>query len=313
MSLDDALKLTVDNDKLDRFTKLFLDSGFTQVELGHLATRENGHWSAKHLVTQLGKKRVTSPEGRSILKQQLAAIRHFTKRHKFKGNIYQHISDEPLSVHAQDYVAVAKLVHELFPEAPVFDATHCTTELVGSVDIWCPQLDIYYKHRDFFQQRIKAGEQVWIYTCLSPGGAALNRLLDQERTRQVLLKWLIVHDNLSGYLHWGLNHYQKQTDPFRVTSPRFDDKTGPSRNFLPPGDSHVIYPSKINHAPLSSVRLSAHRLGLEDAAMLLELKKRSPKQTQTIFNELIIAPKQHQLDLSKYREARTKLMLDLTL
>lgn len=308
MKIDDSLKLTVDEQKLDRYTQLFLDEGFTKVELGHLATRENGEWTAKHLVTQLGKKRVTSEEGKKILTQQLAAIKAYAKRHDFEGNLWQHISDEPLSAHAADYVAVAKMVHELLPEAPVFDATHCTTELVGAVDVWCPQLDIYYEHRDFFQERIKAGEQVWLYTCLSPGGRALNRLLDQERTRQVLLKWLIVKDDLSGYLHWGLNHYRKNFDPYRVTSPQFDDLTGPSRNFLPPGDSHVVYPSADKKTVLSSVRINAHRLGLEDAAMLIALQEKDAAKTDVILSQLIKAPREHVLGTSEYRTARSELL-----
>lgn len=308
MKIDTKSKVILDEKKLDRFAKIFLDIGFDKVELGHLATRENGEWGAKHLVTQLGKVRVDSAKGRDILKQQLAHIRAFVKRHKLDEKVYQHISDEPLSAHAKDYVEVAKIVHENLPEAPVFDATHCTTELVGSVDVWCPQLDIYYKNREFFQQRIKEGEEVWIYTCLSPGGRALNRLLDQEKTRMVLLKWLIVKDGLSGYLHWGLNHYQKKSDPYLVTSPRFDNNTGPSRNFLPPGDSHVVYPDKENHNVLSSVRLSSHRLGLEDAAMLTELKKKSPETAQSIFTQLLKSPREHELGISHYRKVRTVLL-----
>ena len=63
-------------------------------------------------------------------------IRSFVKRHKLQGKVFQHISDEPLSAHAKDYVMLAKWVHTHLPEAPVFDAVHGTTELVGSVDAY---------------------------------------------------------------------------------------------------------------------------------------------------------------------------------
>ncbi|NWK57390.1 DUF4091 domain-containing protein [Verrucomicrobiaceae bacterium N1E253] len=304
IALDSDGKLAVDQKRLDRFAGLFLKLGFEQVELGHLAHRENGAWGAKHLVTSLGKLRVDSDEGKKLLLDQLAIIRRFVLRHKLHDRVFQHISDEPLSAHAADYVMVAKMVHEHLPEAPVFDAIHCTDELVGAVDVWCPQLDIYYRHRAFFQERMKAGEQVWIYTCLSPGGAALNRLLDQERTRCVLLSWLLMKDGLSGYLHWGLNHYRKGNDPFKETSPQFDDKPGPSRNFLPPGDSHVAYPDG-SHL-LSSVRLCAHRIGMEDAALIGGML--SQKDQSEMVSKLILEPRKHELDVQAYRNARKELL-----
>jgi len=312
MKLDAKGELKVDETRLDRYVQVFLKLGFSKVELGHLAQRENGDWSAKHLVSSVGKLRVDSDLGNKLLVDQLKAIRSFVKRHKLEEKVYQHISDEPLSAHVADYTMVAKLVHRYLPEAPVFDAVHCTSELVGSVDVWCPQLDIYYRHREFFQQRIKEGEQVWIYTCLSPGGAALNRLLDQERTRCVLLSWLIVKDGLSGYLHWGLNHYRKGNDPFSETSPQFDDNPGPSRNFLPPGDSHVTYPDPVDHSLLSSVRLCAHRLGMEDAALFGAIPSAKAGEAQEILSLLIKEPRKHIVDVEKYRQARKALLAMIT-
>lgn len=306
--LDADGTLKVDDKRLDRYVRIFLEAGFKQVELGHLAERENGAWGAKHLVSTLGKLRVDSEKGKKLLMDQLAAIQRFVHRHQLEGKVYQHISDEPLSAHAGDYVMIAKWVHEHLPEAPVFDAVHCTTELVGAVDVWCPQLDIYYRHRDFFQQRIQAGEQVWVYTCLSPGGAALNRLLDQERTRCVLLSWFVMKEGLSGYLHWGLNHYRKGNDPYRETSPQFDDKPGPSRNFLPPGDSHVAYPDPVDKRLLSSVRLCAHRLGMEDAAMLSSIPDQKLDVRMELIGQLIREPKQYVMSVEKYRSSRKSLM-----
>jgi len=93
------------------------------------------------------------------------------------------------------------------PGVKIFEAT-MSLSLVGAVDHWCPQVQEYQKHRDFFEQRKKAGDAVWVYTCLAPGGPWLNRLLDQERLRQVYLGWALAKYDLAGFLHWGFNHYR---------------------------------------------------------------------------------------------------------
>lgn len=298
----------VNTTRLDRYIKLFLSEGFTQAELGHIAHREHGDWNAKHLVTSLGNLRVDSDAGQSLLKKQLEIIHAILKRHSLEGKSLQHISDEPLTSHAADYVLVAKLIHTHLPGVPVFDATHATTELVGAVDVWCPQLDIYWKNHAFFQERMKQGEKVWIYTCLSPGGADLNRLLDQERTRCVLLSWLIARDKLDGYLHWGLNQFRRGQDPFLNSTPQFDNKPGPSRNFLPPGDTHVTYPDPTTQKLLPSVRLTAHRTGMEDAALLRQLQQKAPDKAHKIISQLIKSPKNYVLDVQSYRKARHALL-----
>ena len=303
--------LSINSKRLDRYTEIFLDAGFRTVELGHLAHRENGVWGAKHLTTQQGNLRVDSPEGKQLLIDQLELIRAYVEKYDLTAVSLQHISDEPLAVHAADYVLVAELVHQHLPGVPVFDATHCTNELVGAVDVWCPQLDIYHRHETFFKSRIEAGEAVWIYTCLSPGGAELNRLLDQERTRQVLLGWKLVRDGLSGYLHWGLNHYREGNDSYLNTTPQFDDKPKPSRNFLPPGDSHVTYPSpEDDKRLLSSVRLAAHRIGMEDAALLRQLLKANPDKATSLMLSLLKEDGSNDYNVDRYRMARKALLGD---
>ena len=43
-------------------------------------------------------------------------------------------------------------------------------ELTGAVDIWCPQVHKYQQNMAFFTERKAAGDEVWVYTCLVPGG-----------------------------------------------------------------------------------------------------------------------------------------------
>ena len=152
------------------------------------------------------------------------------------------------------------------PGIPIVEAT-MTRELTGAVDIWCPQVHKYQQNRSFFDERKAAGDQVWVYTCLVPGGPWVNRLLDQERLRQVWIGWAAAKWELDGFLHWGLNHYK--ADPFAqsvVDHPAMPNTT----NKLPAGDTHIVYPGP--YGPWSSTRFEAHRIGLEDLAMLRMLQ-----------------------------------------
>ena len=92
------------------------------------------------------------------------------------------------------------------------EATSDRDTLAGAVDIWCPTIDDFQKNEAFFRSREQHNEKVLVYTCLIPGGKWLNRLLDQERLRQVYFGWGAARYNTSGYLHWGLNQYLV-TDP----------------------------------------------------------------------------------------------------
>ena len=134
------------------------------------------------------------------------------------------------------------------PGVKIFEAT-MSLKLVGAVDNWCPQVQEYQKNRDFFEARKKAGDGVWVYTCLAPGGNWINRLLDQERLRPVYVGWSLAKYDLAGFLHWGMNHYSGGVDPFAQSVVQW---SGGSKNFLPAGDSHIVYPGK--EGPLAGQR-----------------------------------------------------------
>jgi hypothetical protein len=73
-----------------------------------------------------------------------------------------------------------------------------------------------------------------------------------------VLHWINYAEDLSGYLHWGLNFWS-------------DDPFGTPRDRLPPGDTHVIYPG--SEGPLSSIRWEIQRESLEDYEYLRLLEE----------------------------------------
>jgi hypothetical protein len=197
-------KVSLDRPRFKRYVRLFLDRGFTRVEGGHVARRHQGNWSSPRLDIGLTGSDASSEQGRAELAAILSEVRAALAELGLPKHVVylQHLSDEPTKTNAESYKALAEQVRRHLPGVRIFEAT-MALELVGAVDHWCPQVQEYQNRRDFFEARKRAGDSVWVYTCLAPGGPWLNRLLDQKRLRQVYLGWALVKYDLSGFLHWG--------------------------------------------------------------------------------------------------------------
>jgi hypothetical protein len=113
--------------------------------------------------------------------------------------------------------------------------------------------------------------------------------------------------DLNGFLHWGFNHYRSGTDPF-VQSVVPHGKGPP--NFLPAGDSHVVFPGK--GGPLSGQRFEAQRIGMEDAELLYVLKVRDARRAQAIITAAFRAFDDYETDVVAYRAAKRELLITLS-
>jgi hypothetical protein len=115
-----------------------------------------------------------------------------------------------------------------------------------------------------------------------------------------------VRDDLDGYLHWGLNHYK--ADPFAqsvVDHPAMPNTT----NRLPAGDTHVIYPG--DDGPWSGQRFEAHRIGMEDAELLRQLKRVDAPRAREIIDMVCRAFDDYDTDVAAYRRAKRDLLTAL--
>jgi hypothetical protein len=302
--LGDDGKITLDRGRFKRYVRLFLDRGFTRIEGGHLAHRHNGEWNSPRLDLVFTGSDANSESGRAELAGLLAEVRAALAELELPKHVVylQHLTDEPTDTNAESYKGLAEQVRRHMPGVKIFEAT-MSLALVGAVDHWCPQVQEYQKHRDFFEARKRAGDAVWVYTCLAPGGPWLNRLLDQERLRQVYLGWALAKYDLAGFLHWGFNHYRSGTDPFEQS---VVPHGGGPPNYLPAGDSHVVYPGE--GGPWSGQRFEAHRIGMEDAELLQLLKEREPEKAQAIIARVFRAFDEYEKDIAVYRAARRELL-----
>ncbi len=301
-SLQDG-QWVLDDHRLRRYVDVFTDAGLYWIEGAPIAGRPDGDWSSPVLKLKLGGELLTSEAGRTLFAAQAQQIRDQIEANGWQERWVQHIADEPTDVNANDYVLAADLMRSSLPGVPIFEAT-MTKSLAGAIDMWCPQVQAWQAEREFFDDRRDAGDKVWVYTCLRPGGAWLNRLLDQERLRQVYFGWGAAKEGWDGYLHWGLNHWK--ADPFMYSVVDHPAMPG-TDNRLPAGDTHVVYPGK--DGPLSGLRFEAHRIGLEDHTLLAMLAN-EPKRA--LLDRVYRGADDWEPDVARYREARRHLLEQAT-
>ena len=298
-------KISLDEEKMISFINVFKKYGFKYFESPHLLNRgANDDWGNPELKTKLRKRGYYSKEGKKEIDTIIRKIKSFTKKYNLENQWLQHIADEPTDVNAQCYKDVSKQIKSIYPEITIMEATNAKESLSGSIDLWCPLINDFQENQDFFNERESKGEKILIYTCLVPGGKWLNRTLDMERIRQVYFGWAGSKYNTFGYLHWGLNQYK--ANPFKQSVVKHPSPQASSNNFLPAGDTHVIYPG--TDGPLSSLRFEAHRKGIEDYELLEKLKTKNIDKHSRLIKKLFFDYTNYSLSIKKYKRIRKKLL-----
>jgi hypothetical protein len=267
-----------DFSKTERMIRMFLDEGFTHIELPHVFGHDRRKEAVSRFVITVDGNPYpgTSHEAYEYLSHYLPAWAKMLKRNGWYDRAIQHIVDEPPPAEFDNYRIMAGTVRKFLPGVPLIDALG-DPDLDGAVDIWVPVSKSYEEKRDGFEAHRERGDTLWFYTCCNPTGFYLNRLIDNELLRTRLLHWGNWRYRLDGFLHWGLNQVIEIQDPFENTCPPH----GPYHNFhLPPGDSHIVYPG--DDGPWSSVRFEAMAAGIEDYELLRAVAERDEKLADEI-------------------------------
>lgn len=267
--------------------------------------------NGKNAVVSLTKEPVNSKEGQNTIRSITRQLNNFIIKNNLVDVYVQCALDEPNDALCESYRSITNIIREEMPKTKILEPVLPTKEIIGSLDIWCPSLDVYEENQDFFNERVKNGDSLFVYSCLTPGGNFLNRLLDMERLRIVYLAWAPAkYNNVEGFLHWGGNWFSGG-NPFTRSAAMFSEQVlefHPKRAmFLPAGDNCIFYPGY--NEPLISIRSEAHRIGYEDLCMLEELKKRDEQKAKEIVSILFRGYADYEKSVSKYRETR-KLLLD---
>jgi len=301
-------KLDINFSRFDRWVTIFIEEGVIgRIEGGHLGGRSKG-WNSPFVVrirrVKDGKVESASVDPSTVEAEGFyaeflpALVKHLRQRgwlHRYM----QHLADEPTSNNAASYRAIAKLVRKYAPEIPIVEACH-TKDLAGAINIWVPQLN--YLHRDYehYRQRQAAGEEVWFYTCVFPQGEYANRFIEQPLFKTRVLHWINFRYGVTGYLHWGYNHWTRESPFKKTTRPH----GGPP--YLPAGDAWIVYPGR--DGPLDSIRHEAMRDGIADYELLSILAEHDPEAAGRLVSKHVLDFDRYDCDVEAFRSTRRELL-----
>ena len=253
-------------------------------------------------------KDIKTEEGQKVMRACARALYKYLVSRGLEKDWEQCLLDEPNDALADAYKIISNIAHEEMPGIRMMEPVLPTHALTGYVDIWCPTVETYELDREYYDARVKNGDGLYVYTCLTPGGKYLNRMLDMQRLRQTYLGWAPAkYETISGFLHWGYNQFLDDQDPYDRSACMFSESVmqfHPKRDlFLPAGDFSIVYPGY--NTVYHTTRAEAQRIGLEDLCLLSRL---DPETKKEIVDSVFKGYTEYELDIEKYREAREKLL-----
>lgn len=304
--------LTVDFSEFDKWVNIFIEEGVIGlIEGGHIGWRAEG-WLSQFRVeihrAQDGKAisetvEPASAEADAFYKWYFPKLVEHLREKGWLDQYVQHLADEPISMNAKSYQAMADLARKYAPELRIIEACH-TKDLVGAMDIWVPQLNYLQTDFSHYQERQRAGEEVWFYTCVYPQGEYANRFIELPLMKTRLLHWINFKYGITGYLHWGYNQWTKDSPFTHTTRPH----GGPP--YLPAGDPWIVYPGK--EGPLDSIRFEAMRDGIDDHELLSQLAEHDADAAKRIVEKHIVDFDKYKTDVRTFRKSRRELLQKLS-
>jgi hypothetical protein len=272
---------------------------------------DNGKYAKTVITSQL----IPSEEGDNTLRQMTSQLYNFIEENNLANYYMQCALDEPNDALADTYNHITNIIKEEMPNISILEPVLPTYRTKSCIDVWCPSMDIYEQNKTFYDEQVKKGDELFTYTCLTPGGNYINRLLDMERIRIVWIGWAPAkYTNIKGYLHWGANQYVGGINPYKKQAVMFSEQVlefHPKRaNFLPAGDYCIFYPGF--NEPLISIRSEAHRIGFEDLCLLQQLEEIDNNKKNSILSQVFRNCLDYEKSIDKYREVKKELLQSLT-
>lgn len=186
-----------------------------------------------------------------------AIYNHFTEK-GWLHMLHLRLQDEPHST--EFWLWAREIANEVCPGVPCgepLDTHEISLQLAGKCDQYVPRLEVYASDPYFYQQRQKAGDTVWCYSCCFPEeNWWLNKFIDLPHSYSRMIKWACYSQGITGYLHWGFNHWGEKTIYGIQPNARYK------------GDGYIVYPDLEHFDVLHSTRGVATREGLYDWELL---------------------------------------------
>ena len=297
----------LNEERLDRMIAILDKVGIYWIEGGHFARRKDRQWEATQAELLFTCKTIPG-DGEQELTDMCRQLYAYLKKNNLTERWLQSFLDEPLDGLANTYTTGVQIIKNAMPGISILDATIARETIAGTLNYWCPTANKYEKYRSFFDKRHALGEHIFVYTCLEPTGNFCNRMLDQEKLRQVWLGWApALYENIEGYLHWG-GMSMERLDFYRLSAPLSDitDYESNHRSRLPAGDPAIVFPGF--HEVYSSTRLEAHRIGFEDLVLLERIKTTDPAWVEKLIATVFRRYDDYEKDVVQYRKARRCLL-----
>ena len=313
---------TFDFARFDKEAEMFDKVGaLKRIEGGHLAWR-SGNWDSPFYVEvplpddaetqklssgvnptkvedgiRFVKLPIEDKRTQNFLDQFLPALKAHLIQKGWLDRYMQHIGDEPTDKNSESYRSISNYVKKHLPEVKILDAVLTSKELAGTIDVWVPVLDVLHRDYAFYQDLQKQNKEVWFYTCVMPRGNYANRFIELPLIQTRYLHWINFKYNITGYLHWGLNYWEK--DQLNIDASR-------DRGKLPAGDNAIIYPGY--RKLYSSIRFEAMRDGIDDYQLLKMVQARDSVKAKNFANELIMNFDNYDNSVSYFRKIRKQML-----
>lgn len=304
-------KWTIDFSNFDKMVELFIHEGVIgKIEGGHIGARES-HWTSQFVVSvpnggkdsrnKFDKLPISDPRAKKFYTAFFGGLVNHLKEKGWEKIYTQHIADEPIEENTETYIEISRFVKQVAPELLIIEACH-SKNLDNIIDIWVPQLDFMNKDYSFYDEQNKNGKEAWFYTCLAPKGEYANRFIELPLLKTRFVHWLNFKYNIPGYLHWGLNYWPEDGNPF-------DEQTSINHeggNILPGGDSWIIYPK--DGYLLSSIRFDTMRDGIVDYELFKMLERKDPEAARSIIDKVIYGFDKYDNNIDQFRKHRRYIM-----
>ena len=260
-------------DEFDRVVETWMAKGATAFSIGGIL-----HWGVK-----------LPPENeRDDVAVKLRFLGEHLRQKGWSERFYFYVFDEPSTAQFANIEALCRFVHDHAPNLNILLTagygatgpfrTHAPTPegaayrvLANFINIWVPHIDCF--DEPFLRERKKAGDQVWMYVCISTVGKTYPDIwrIDWTGTAHRAIGWWLWRYGCDGFLYWCVNYWT-------------DDKGKPFDLFANPtaypggnGDGFLFYPDPQRGDPLPSVRAEIFRDGIEDYDLLCLLQTKVTK------------------------------------
>lgn len=301
-------RYSIDFTNFDKTVEVFIKEGVIgRIEGGHIGGRKGG-WLSDFVLTvpvveadtvYFKPMPLASDSARSFYNTFIPALNNHLVEKGWDKIYMQHLMDEPIPENVGTYIEIAAFVKKLAPDLKIVEACH-SKDVKNTVQVWVPQLDYLNRDFAFYQERAKAGDEVWFYTCVNPRGEYANRFIDLPLLKTRILHWINFKYDIPGYLHWGFNYWNE--NPYQETA-TIQLESG---NVLPGGDSWIVYPGdkKLN----SSIRLEAMRDGIVDYELLKMLKEQHPEEAAELARQVVYRFDHYDINIKAFREKRKTIL-----